>query len=125
MLRRVFGCKKDEMTRGWKNVYNVHIRYLYFLSNIIRMINSKRATVQEHIEHKEEMRNQILVEERKWKSLPERSKRRWKHEIKMDHKETRVEGYGTDSAGLGYRILPDCCEHGNETTCYMKDTLTF
>jgi hypothetical protein len=84
MLWRIFGPKKEEVTGDWRSVHNEELHGLYSSSNISRMINSKRTTIQGHTEHKGEMRNQVFVEEPAWKRTLGRPKRRWKDNIKMD-----------------------------------------
>jgi hypothetical protein len=39
MLRGIFGPKRDEVTRWWRNLHNEELHYLYFLpsTSIIRM----------------------------------------------------------------------------------------
>jgi hypothetical protein len=42
VLRRIFGPKRDEVTREWRRLHNKELRALYCLPNIIRMIKSRR-----------------------------------------------------------------------------------
>jgi hypothetical protein len=39
VLRRIFGPKRDEVTRRWKKLYNKKLHDLYSLPSIIRVIN--------------------------------------------------------------------------------------
>jgi hypothetical protein len=41
MLRRMFGPKRDEVTGGWRKLYNEELRDLYSSRSIIGMINSR------------------------------------------------------------------------------------
>jgi hypothetical protein len=41
MLRRIFGLKRDEVTRGWRKLHNKEFYNLYSLPSIIRMIKSR------------------------------------------------------------------------------------
>ena len=41
VLRRVFGPKRDEVTREWRKLHNEELRDLYFLPNIVRVIKSR------------------------------------------------------------------------------------
>jgi len=34
-LRRIFGCKRDEITEEWTKLYNEELNYLYSSPNII------------------------------------------------------------------------------------------
>jgi hypothetical protein len=38
----VFGPKRDEVTGGWRKLHNEELRDLYFSTNIIRMIKSRK-----------------------------------------------------------------------------------
>jgi hypothetical protein len=42
VLRRIFGPKRDEVTRGWRKLHSVEPRDLYSLPSIIRIIKSRR-----------------------------------------------------------------------------------
>jgi hypothetical protein len=42
VLRRIFGRKRDEVTREWRKVHNEELNDLYSLPNIIRVIKSRR-----------------------------------------------------------------------------------
>jgi hypothetical protein len=42
VLRRIFGPKKDELTGGWRKLYNEELHNLYTSQSIIRMITSRR-----------------------------------------------------------------------------------
>jgi hypothetical protein len=38
VLRRIFGPKRDEVTRGWRKLHNEELHNFYSSPNIIRMI---------------------------------------------------------------------------------------
>jgi hypothetical protein len=40
VLRRIFGPKRDEATRGWRKLHNEELNDLYCSPNIVRVINS-------------------------------------------------------------------------------------
>jgi hypothetical protein len=42
VLRRIFGPKRDEVTREWRTLHNKELNDLYSSSNIVRVINSRR-----------------------------------------------------------------------------------
>ena len=42
VLRRIFGLKKDEVTREWRKLHNEGLNELYSSPNIVRVIKSKR-----------------------------------------------------------------------------------
>jgi hypothetical protein len=41
VLRRVFGCKRDEVTEEWRKLQNEELHALCSSSNIIRVIKSR------------------------------------------------------------------------------------
>jgi hypothetical protein len=49
VLRRIFGPKKDEVTRGWKNLHNKELCNLYFSPSIVKMIKSRRMRFAGHV----------------------------------------------------------------------------
>jgi hypothetical protein len=42
VLRRIFGPKRDEVTREWRKLHNEELNDLYSLPNIVRMTKSRR-----------------------------------------------------------------------------------
>jgi hypothetical protein len=42
VLRRIFGPKRDEVTKGWRKLHNEQLHDQYFSQSIIRMIKSNR-----------------------------------------------------------------------------------
>jgi hypothetical protein len=42
VLRRIFGLKRDEVTREWRKLRNEELRDLYSSPSIIRIIESRR-----------------------------------------------------------------------------------
>jgi hypothetical protein len=42
VLRRIFGPKRDEVTGGWRKLYNEELHNFYSSPSIIRMIKSRR-----------------------------------------------------------------------------------
>jgi hypothetical protein len=57
VLRRIFGPKRDEMTGGWRKLYNEKLRDLYCSPSIIRIIKSRRMRWAGHVARMEEKRN--------------------------------------------------------------------
>jgi hypothetical protein len=41
-LRRIFGPKRDEVTREWIRLHNEELYDLYWSPNVIRVVKSKR-----------------------------------------------------------------------------------
>jgi hypothetical protein len=56
VVRRMFGPKRDEVTGGWRKLYN-EIHNLYSSPNIVRMINSRRMRCVGHAVCMGKMRN--------------------------------------------------------------------
>jgi hypothetical protein len=49
VLRRVFGHKRDVMTGEWRKVHNEELNDLYSLSNIVRVVKSRRMRWAGHV----------------------------------------------------------------------------
>jgi hypothetical protein len=49
-----------------------------------------------------------------------RPRRRWEDNIKMDLKETEIDGGELDSAGSGLDPVAGLCEHGNELSSSIR-----
>ena len=47
MLWRIFGPKRDDVKGEWKRLHNEEIYALYFSSNILRVIKSRRIRLGE------------------------------------------------------------------------------
>jgi hypothetical protein len=56
VLRRIFGPKRDEVTRGWRKVHN-----LYSSPSIIKVIKSRRMRWAEHVARMGETRNEYRI----------------------------------------------------------------
>jgi hypothetical protein len=48
-LRRIFGPKRDEVTREWRKLHNEKLDNLYFSPNIVRVIKSRRMRWAGHV----------------------------------------------------------------------------
>jgi len=49
VLRRVFGPKRDEVTRKWRKLHNEELSHLYSLPNILRGVKSRRMRWAGHV----------------------------------------------------------------------------
>jgi len=49
VLRRIFGPKRDEVTGKWRKLYDAELNDLYSLSNIVRVIKSRRMRRAGHV----------------------------------------------------------------------------
>jgi hypothetical protein len=86
VLRRIFGPKRDEVTRDWRKLHNEELHNLYSSPNIIRMIKSWRVRWVGHVEQMVEKRNAYrrLVGKPEGKRQLGRPRRKWVDNIKMD-----------------------------------------
>jgi hypothetical protein len=50
-LRRTFGPKRDEITRGWRKLHNEELHNLRSSSHIILMIKARRMRLAGHVEY--------------------------------------------------------------------------
>jgi hypothetical protein len=49
VLRRVFGPKRDEVTEEWRKRHNEELNDLYYLTNIVWVVKSKRMRWAGHV----------------------------------------------------------------------------
>jgi hypothetical protein len=47
--RRIFGCKRDEVTGEWRRLHNEELYVLYSSPNIVRVIKSRRMRWAGHV----------------------------------------------------------------------------
>jgi hypothetical protein len=86
---RIFGPKRDEVTRGRRKLYNEELLNLNSSPNISRMIKSRRMRCAGHVACMRAKRNvyRILVGNREGKRPLGSPRRRWVDNIKMDLRE--------------------------------------
>jgi hypothetical protein len=84
--RRVFGPKKDEVTREWRKWHNEELSDLYSLPSILRVVKSRRMRWAGHVARMGEGRGvyRALVGKPEGKRPLGRPRRRWEDNIKMD-----------------------------------------
>jgi hypothetical protein len=84
--RRIFGPKRDEVTRGWRKLHNEELHSLYSSISIIRMSKSRRMRWAGHAARMGKMRNayMILVGKPEGKRPLGRPRRRWVDNIRVD-----------------------------------------
>jgi hypothetical protein len=63
VLRRIFGPKRDEVTREWRKLHNEELFDLYCLSNIDLVLKSRRMRWDWHVARMEERKgiHRVLV----------------------------------------------------------------
>ena len=79
VLRRVFGPKRDELTREWRKLHNEDLRDLYSLPNIVRVVKLRRMRWAWHVARMGEGRgvHRVLVGKPEGKRPLGRPRRRW------------------------------------------------
>jgi hypothetical protein len=97
VLRRIFGPKKDEVTRKWRRLHNKELYALYSSPNIIRVIKSRRLRWVGHVARMGERRDayRALVGKPEGRRPLERPK------IKMDFREVV---WGVETGSIWLRI---------------------
>jgi hypothetical protein len=95
VLRKIFELKRDEVTRGWRNLYNEGLRELHFSPSIIRMAKSRRMRLAGHVARITAKRNVCRL----FVGNPlGRPRRRWVENIETDLAE--IGWGGVDWIGL-------------------------
>jgi cell division protein FtsL len=61
VLRRIFGQKRDELTKGWRNLHNEELLDLYSSSRIIKIIKSMRMRWVRHVARIGKNRNSYIL----------------------------------------------------------------
>jgi hypothetical protein len=56
-LRKIFGPKRDGVTRGWRNLHNEELHNLYSLPSIISIIRLRRIRWAGYVGRRREKRN--------------------------------------------------------------------
>jgi hypothetical protein len=86
VLRRIFGPKRDEVTRECRKLHNEELNDLYCSPSIVRLIKSRRMRWAGHVARMGERRgvDWILMGKPEGKRPLGRPRRRWEDNIKMD-----------------------------------------
>jgi hypothetical protein len=92
VLRRIFGPKGEE--DGWRKLHNDELHSLYYSPNIVRVIKSRRIGWAGHVARMVKGRGvyRVLVGRPEGKKLLGRPRRRWEDNIKMNLRETGIDG---------------------------------
>jgi len=99
VLTRIFGPKRDEETGEWRKIYKEELNDLHCLSNIVRVIKSRRMRWAGHVARMGERRGvyRVLVGKPEGKRPLGRPRSRWDENITMDPQDM---GCGGIWAGL-------------------------
>jgi hypothetical protein len=86
VLRRIFGCRRGEITGEWRKLHNENLNDLYWSPNIVRVMKSRRMRWAERAARMEKSRGvyRVLVGKHEAKRPLARPRRRWEDYIKMD-----------------------------------------
>jgi hypothetical protein len=93
VLRRIFGPKREE-DGSWRKLHNDELHILYSSPNIVRVIKSRRMRWAGHVARMGERRGvyEVLVGRPKGKRPLKRPRSRWEDDIKMNIRETGIDG---------------------------------
>jgi hypothetical protein len=85
VLRRIFGPRRDEVTREWRKLHNEQLNDLYSSPNIVRVIKLRIMRWAGHVARMGEGRGvyRVLVGKPEGKRTLGRPRRRWENNIKM------------------------------------------
>jgi hypothetical protein len=89
VLMRVFGPKRSDVTGEWRKLHTEEVNDLYTLSNIVRVVKSRRMRWAGHMARMGEDRgvHRVLVGRLEGKRSLGRPRLRWEDNIKMDLQE--------------------------------------
>jgi hypothetical protein len=82
VLRRIFGPEEEEVAGDWRRLHNEELHKLYTSQNIIRVIKSMRMRCGTHGICQNCIHDLVGNPERN--RPPQRPKRRWENNIRMD-----------------------------------------
>jgi hypothetical protein len=88
--RRIFGPKRDAMTREWRKLHNEELHNLYSSPDIIRQVKSRGMRWAGHVARMGEERKlyKVLVGKPEGKRPLGRRRCRWEDGVRMDLGET-------------------------------------
>ena len=89
VLRRIFGPRRDEVTRDWRRLHNEELNDLYSSPNIVQVIKSRRMRWAGHVVRMGQEMGvyRVLVGKPEVRRSMERPRSRWVDNIRMDLQE--------------------------------------
>ena len=89
VLRRIFGPRRDEVTKEWRSLHNEERNDLYSSPNIVRVIKSRKMRWAGHVARMGEERAvyRVLLGKPEGRRPLERPRRRWVDNIRTDLQE--------------------------------------
>jgi len=89
VLRRIFGAKREEVTKEWRKLHNEEFNYMYSSPIIVRVLKSRRMRWAGHVARVGERRGvyRVLVGKPEVKKPLDRARHRWEVNIKVDIQE--------------------------------------
>jgi hypothetical protein len=93
VLRRIFGCKRDDITGEWRRLHNVELYDMFSSPNIIRVIRLGSLRGAGHVARMGKRRG---LSGFWWGNV--RPRYRWEYNIKMDLREVGWRMDWTDAA---------------------------
>jgi len=86
VLRRIFGCKRDEVAWEWRKLHNEELNDLYSSPNFLRVIKSRTIIWAGHVARVGERRGvcRVLVGKPEGKRPLGRPRLRWQGNIKIN-----------------------------------------
>jgi hypothetical protein len=89
VLRRIFGSRRDDVTREWRRLHNEELNGLYSSPSIVRVIKLRRMRWAGHAARMGEEREvyRVLVRKTEGRRPMGRPRRRWVDNIMMDLQE--------------------------------------
>jgi hypothetical protein len=89
VLRKIFGCKRDEVTGAWRKLHNEELNDLYCSPTIVRVIKSRRMKWAGNVALMGEGRDvcRLLVGKPEGKRPLGKPRHRWEDNIEMDLQE--------------------------------------
>jgi len=102
VLRRIFGPKRDEVTREWRRIPNEELNDLYSSPSIVRVVKSRMRWAR-HVARMGERKCAygILMGGPEGKNPLGRPRHRWEENIKIDFQEVECEGHGLERSRSG------------------------